>query len=503
MKKLSYLIVLALILGLTLAGCTLLSNIGQTPTSEQSGIVYLTKGGTPGDPDIFILYADQNIDVGTVSVWDDSINLYVEYTITGDWEMTETHLYVGKTNPEDLTSAPGQFPYSAKHRPAVDTYTYTIPILAIDSYSLVKGKKWVAGENYGIDPGDQIYIAVHAKVLKLSGNNILSNPDAETGNMDNWIFSASVRAIGSAPESTGIVLPRTGGYFFDTTGCEAESADMSQEVNVAGFDGASFKVSGWIQTERYPKETDDSITANDYGRLVVTFYDNSNDELESFTTVPIGNPVYGTGSDGYAQFSLEGNIPDGAVTAIYELHGTLVLPGTYVNVFYDDLFFGGWQEETAWAEGDLFSEQGNWATYFTYLYKTELLIPAGDMFPGSVYDNIYQIPGSEGKVIVIQPNDNNVTLTVLVDGLEPNKLHKVSFDKSGIIPDVVSTAGPWETMGYFTTNGDGHGEWSYDSAGTLGIGTYTWSVFINRQVPVNATVLISYNVEFKIEQKHD
>ena len=42
MKKLSYLIVLALILGLVLTGC-LLSNVGQVPTSEQSGITYLTK----------------------------------------------------------------------------------------------------------------------------------------------------------------------------------------------------------------------------------------------------------------------------------------------------------------------------------------------------------------------------------------------------------------------------------------------------------------------------
>jgi len=42
MKKLYYLIVLALILGLALTGC-LLSNVGQVPTTEQSGISYLTK----------------------------------------------------------------------------------------------------------------------------------------------------------------------------------------------------------------------------------------------------------------------------------------------------------------------------------------------------------------------------------------------------------------------------------------------------------------------------
>ena len=44
MKKLYYLIILTVILGLVLTGCTLLSNIGQVPTSEQSGIAYLTKG---------------------------------------------------------------------------------------------------------------------------------------------------------------------------------------------------------------------------------------------------------------------------------------------------------------------------------------------------------------------------------------------------------------------------------------------------------------------------
>ena len=44
MKKLYYLIVLALILGLVLTGC-LLSNVGQVPTSSQSGTTYLTKNG--------------------------------------------------------------------------------------------------------------------------------------------------------------------------------------------------------------------------------------------------------------------------------------------------------------------------------------------------------------------------------------------------------------------------------------------------------------------------
>jgi len=58
MKKYYFLIVVALILGLVLAGCTLLSNIGQTPTSEQSGVSYLTKGVPPPDDLVALWHFD-------------------------------------------------------------------------------------------------------------------------------------------------------------------------------------------------------------------------------------------------------------------------------------------------------------------------------------------------------------------------------------------------------------------------------------------------------------
>jgi len=47
MKKLYYLIILTVILGLVLTGCSLLSNISQVPATEQSGIAYLTKSPSP------------------------------------------------------------------------------------------------------------------------------------------------------------------------------------------------------------------------------------------------------------------------------------------------------------------------------------------------------------------------------------------------------------------------------------------------------------------------
>jgi len=69
MKKLIYLIVLTLILGLVLTGC-LLSNVGQVPATEQSGITYLTKGPNP------VLVARWKFDEGSGSEANDSsVNL--------------------------------------------------------------------------------------------------------------------------------------------------------------------------------------------------------------------------------------------------------------------------------------------------------------------------------------------------------------------------------------------------------------------------------------------
>ena len=387
MKKLYYLIVIVLISSLVLTGC-LLSNVGQVPSTEQSGISYLTKG-TLTKPDEYTLIAGQNIDVGTVSVWNDGINLYVEYITTGGWKMCETHLYVGKTNPESLTSAPGQFPYSEEHDPAVIAYTYKIPMDDIDSYGLSKkGKKWVAdGNTGGMKRGEKIYIAAHAEAFD---GNILNNPGAEKGDMSGWSYSGPIGAVETQNESMGIVMPRSGNYFFTMAVGPAGYAEMSQELSVVGYDGVSFVANCWIQTELWKNKP---LEDYDYGELVLTFKDVSNATLGTLTTGPIGNPVLASGTTGYEQFSLPGSIPPGAVTVIYMLKGFL-LQGTWVNVFYDDLSFEIWQEETAWAEGVPFSEQGNWATYFEY--DPAVLIETVTVFPdGTDYHSSFSLPVGE------------------------------------------------------------------------------------------------------------
>jgi hypothetical protein len=120
---------------------------------------------TEGDPFVTGLIAGQHIDSGDVSVWNDDENIYITYTTSDGWEITETHLYVGKNDPGSLTSAPGQFPYS-------DDNPYVIPLSEIDFYSMEltkRGKptgKMVADGDSGVGCDDTVYIAAHAVVKK-------------------------------------------------------------------------------------------------------------------------------------------------------------------------------------------------------------------------------------------------------------------------------------------------------------------------------------------------
>ena len=133
--------------------------------------------------EVVTLFADQTLPVGTLTVEVVGTDLVVTYAITDPgWELLETHLYVGKTNPEDLTSAPGQFPYSELPLSPI-SQTYTIALSDIDFYELGKGKKWYAEDNLGIGPADVIYIAAQAEIGMIDefGDPVLDDPDPEIG----------------------------------------------------------------------------------------------------------------------------------------------------------------------------------------------------------------------------------------------------------------------------------------------------------------------------------
>ncbi|MFC1916132.1 hypothetical protein ACFLW4_05525 [Chloroflexota bacterium] len=103
------------------------------------------------------LCAGQNIEVGNIIVDNDGIDLTVTYEITDlDWIITETHLEVVEDTEDFPTTKkgnpiPGHFTWSDDHDPAVDTFTYTVPLADIGD---------------GVDADNPVYIAAHAVVVK-------------------------------------------------------------------------------------------------------------------------------------------------------------------------------------------------------------------------------------------------------------------------------------------------------------------------------------------------
>ncbi len=90
--------------------------------------------GEPCEPTTVMLVAGQTMDAGTVTVSNDNDYIYVTYTTTNGWVLTQTHLYVGDcalipvNNPGN--PIPGQFPYTGTHN-NLTSYTYQIPISSI------------------------------------------------------------------------------------------------------------------------------------------------------------------------------------------------------------------------------------------------------------------------------------------------------------------------------------------------------------------------------------
>lgn len=82
------------------------------------------------------LWAGQNHNSGTVTVQNDSDNLYVTYTTINGWQLQHTHLYVGHCDSIPTTNSGnpriGHFPYSTPHNPRVTSFTYTIPLSDLD-----------------------------------------------------------------------------------------------------------------------------------------------------------------------------------------------------------------------------------------------------------------------------------------------------------------------------------------------------------------------------------
>jgi len=127
-----------------------------------------------GTPEVVTLFAGQTIDSGTVQVSNDEDYLYVTFTATDPWWLSQTHLHVADSQegiPQTKKGNPkiGNFTYQYTHDPLVWEYMYTIP-----------------KSQLSLDGNNSVVIAAHAVVVQLDdAGYVVAN---ETGWADGKTF---------------------------------------------------------------------------------------------------------------------------------------------------------------------------------------------------------------------------------------------------------------------------------------------------------------------------
>lgn len=363
MKKLSYLIVLAVILSLVLTGCTLLSNVGQVPTTGQSGMTYLIKNSNGGlyteeNPFTTDLIAGQNTDVGEVQVWNDAEYLHITYVIDAlGWYLTETHLHVAcdesaipqnkKGNP-----IPGHFDYSSEHEFSEEV-TEEPFVISLDDIGCCNP-----------------VIAAHAVVMRLVPDcweTVWQIGDVETldcaegtqltnyADEFNWELPAGPCTAGPSLKER---MPEFANPFVIGTNSDSEfpynsnaSTTYSYATNFdVQWDG-ELPFGGKLLVSWSPGQsaTEIKVVSDGFGTTTIT---------------AIGTPTAGGFLNKYP-------LVQHSITV-----GQLSLGTHTINFQHTqgDGTFWDWirlekpceQWETAWGYGDRFVVQGNWATYFIY-----------------------------------------------------------------------------------------------------------------------------------------
>jgi len=332
---------------------------------------------TAEEPYTTPLMAGQNIGVGEVLVWNDGDNLYVQYVVDDPWEMTDSHLYVGKTDPASFPSTPGQFPYSPDMEKSPSegasyddgTMTYTIPLDEIYEYEFVgegKGK----GLNATVDPGvvaeDLIYVAAHAVVQQTTV--ITEAPYYATAvtstNQGSKKDGSAVDPIRSNPDSVLVYegSPSAAEHFFSLGFGEEFGGEIVVEFGcpIHNGDGDDLRIieDTWGS---YPSETADVYASqDDVNWTYLGSADNigreEGDNQHTFTYFDLGDLDWAT----YVKVvdttdpALHNSHADG-----YDLNAVEALQNC-IEI----------QEETAWGDGTQFGT--NWAMYFGYTVQGEV-----------------------------------------------------------------------------------------------------------------------------------
>jgi len=112
------------------------------------------------------LCAGRNIDVGRVAYANNNTSLFVGYQTTGEWYIREVQL--------EVVADPSEFPMNSNGSPKIGQFrfqeTFETPTQEVIFH--------LSLSELGFEPGQTIYVAAHAVVVRIVGNEIVQEETA-------------------------------------------------------------------------------------------------------------------------------------------------------------------------------------------------------------------------------------------------------------------------------------------------------------------------------------
>lgn len=307
---------------LALTACQ--ENVVEETTStayQNNSAVYQVTGGCS---ETYTLYAGQTIASGTLEVSNDADSIYVTYTTTNGWELTETQLYVG-----DLAGLPatkngnpkvGNFPYKTNHTTGTTSMSYAV---AID------------------DNIDCYVVAAHASVQLVQGGVVVQTETA-------W--------------SEGTNLTTRGSWATYSTYCLMDCCEIAT-VSYDLYGGQTILVGSIDVTN---DDNNVYITYNTTGGWTLA-------ETHLYVGDLAGLPTNGANTPIPGQFPNAGT-HSGATSYTYtiplaNLNDCFII-AAHASVEFGNSTSGTTQQETAWSIGTPFPNTNRWGWYSDYCVQT-------------------------------------------------------------------------------------------------------------------------------------
>jgi len=444
-------------------------------------------------PKVVTLLAGQDIEVGTVSVWNDNENLTVKYETIDGWMMTETHLHVA--------DSVGAIPQTTGEKKGKGPAGNPIPghFMAGDYYDPPVTEDTFIIDLDGWELETLLYIAAHAVVEKV---------EIETSTVQPALtWQRSVEEAGAIAHFAGYGGqwdPATDGFtiLLDPEQLVWDNGTYHTPPGTPSDNFASWNYKGFVGTEG---PSYDSTYGSDLRRFNAEFempgectVTGGTLSAVSFDGIPINDNVYVFVNEdlifwgGTRVYTGQMSSTFQGMTGASALRGTVspaetdrwYIPGTLpaltnltsgtndIDVFTEENErWGGLGElvlsldcetvttttETAWGDGDRFVPKGNWATYFDYEVQEELnLEGTWDVelcLNGVQYDRFIIITDHDGNVIEGVFGVSHPTTTGPIEGTVTELNIFFTYDPIGdywaeftgtIFPDGNSMSGTWE-----------------------------------------------------------